>query len=242
MIQILFILLFISLYGLSMSGGKKGTAFYLSGLLFHSIYIVYRGISLGWLPVTERHDILLAMGLVTAMSFIYLYKRTSVNMLLNILPLFVIVFCFFAVFEERFDTVEPYMNSRWFFMHIVLFILGYSLLTMGSVTGVLFLKEKAMQYELIQYRCILFGWLLFSLSLIAGSIWFYRVYGVYWLWTANELWITVTWLYYSFYLHSRIMKSLSGRPSSMLGLAGFAVILFSYLGVIPILGSPWRQF
>lgn len=242
MIQLFFILLFISLYGLSIVGGKKGTAFYISGLLLHAGYIAYRWAFLGWLPVAERHDILLAMGFITALSFLYLYRRVSLALLLNTLPLFVVIFCFFAVFEERFDTIEPYMSSPWFYIHITLFILGYSLLATGSVAGLFFLKENAILCEIIQYRVTLLGWLVFSFSLIAGSVWFYHVYGVYWLWTANELWITITWFYYSFYLHSRLIKPLSGKPAAALGIAGFGVILFSYLGVMPLLGSPWRQF
>jgi ABC-type transport system involved in cytochrome c biogenesis permease subunit len=54
--------------------------------------------------------------------------------------------------------------------------------------------------------------------------------------------MTVTWFFFSFYLHARLMKSLRGRPAALIGVLGFVVMLFSYLGVTPILGSPWTQF
>jgi ABC-type transport system involved in cytochrome c biogenesis permease subunit len=154
----------------------------------------------------------------------------------------VVILSFFAVFQGRLDTIDPNMNSRWVYAHIIFLILGFTFLTISSVAGCLYLREKSVSYEMLQYRLVLFGWLLFSFSLIGGSVWFFLVYGSYWLWTAKELWITIVWFYYSFYLHSRIMKSFSGKPAAVLGLTGFPILLFSYLGVMPFLGSPWTQF
>jgi ABC-type transport system involved in cytochrome c biogenesis permease subunit len=227
-----------------MIGDKKGIIFFALGLLLHTGYIFYRAFFLGWIPVTERHDILLVIALVVAGSFfyLYLYKKVSLKMLLDTIPLFVAFLSFFAVFQERMDSIDPNMNSIWFYMYIIFFILGFSLFTVSSMAGIFYLREKSSLHEMIQYRVALFGWLLFSFSLIGGSVWFYLTYGSYWLWTAKELWITIVWFYYSFYLHSRMMSSLFGRPAAILGLAGFPILVFSYLGVMPVLGSPWSQF
>jgi ABC-type transport system involved in cytochrome c biogenesis permease subunit len=242
MIHLFIILAFVSLYGISMSGDRKGVLLFVLGLVLHSCYVLYRALHLGWIPVTERHDILLVMALAVAYSFFYFSREISRDKLLGVLPVFVVILSFFAVFQERLDTIDPNMNSMWFYAHIIFLILGFSFLTVSSVAGILYLREKSISYEMLQYRLVLFGWLLFSFSLIGGSIWFFLVYGSYWLWTAKELWITIVWFYYSFYLHCRIMRSLSGRPAAVLGLTGFPVLLFSYLGVMPVLGSPWTQF
>jgi ABC-type transport system involved in cytochrome c biogenesis permease subunit len=225
-----------------MIGGKKGTVYFTAGLVPHIGYILYRFFYLGWIPVTERYDILLLMSLGVASSFFYLRKKVELNLILDTLPLFVIILSLFAVFQGRMDTIDPNMNSGWFYAHIIFLILGYAFFTVSTAAGIIYLRKKSVIYELIQYRLTLFGWLLFSFSLIGGSTWFFLTYGSYWLWTAKELWITVVWFYYSFYLHSRMMKSLSGRPAVIMGIAGFPIIIFSYLGVMPILGSPWSQF
>jgi len=242
MINSLWILVSIALYGLSLIGGKKGRILFILGFLLHTGYVIYRGVSLGWVPVTERHDILLVMGLIVAGSFFYLNRRVPLNMILDTLPLFVIILSLFAVFQIRMDSIEPYMDSRWFYIHIIFMILGYSLFIISSITGISYIRAEQMALEVIQYRLALFGWLFFSFSLIGGSFWFFYTYGSYWLWTAKELWITIVWFYYSFYLHARLIRSLSGKPSALLGIAGFPVIMFSYLGVMPIIGSPWTQF
>ncbi len=239
----LFIILsFIALYGLSIMGEKKGPVFFKLGLLVHAGYILYRTVHLGWLPVTARHDILLVMALFVASSYFYFHKKVSLNMLLEVLPLFVVVLSGFAIFQEVIDTIDPNMNSIWFYIYIIFFIAGCSFFVISSIAGILYLKERSMLFETIQHRSALFGWLLFSFSLIGGSVWFFLTYGVYWLWTAKELWITVVWFYYSFYLHARLLGSLRGKPSAILGAAGFPILIFSYLGVMPLLGSPWTQF
>ncbi len=242
MVNFFVILAFIALYGLSMIGGKKGPVYFALGLLVHGGYILYRTVHLGWPPVTARHDILIVMALLVASSYYYFRNKVNLNLLLDVLPLFVVALSFFAVFQEIIDTVDPNMNSIWFYLYISFFTAGCSFFVTSSVAGVLYLKESSVLYETVQYRFTLFGWILFSFSLIGGSVWFFLTYGVYWLWTAKELWITIVWFYYSFYLHGRLLKSLRGKPSSIMGVAGFPILMFSYLGVMPILGSPWTQF
>jgi ABC-type transport system involved in cytochrome c biogenesis permease subunit len=242
MIELLPVLVFISLYGLSLIGEKKGVIYFTLALIVHLGYVIYRALHLGWLPVTERYDILLVMALAVAFSFFYFYRKISRNMLLDVLPLFVIILSVCAVFQGRMDTISPNMNSKWFYLHIILFIAGFSLFTISTVAGIFYLKGKSVLHEIIQYRMGLFGWLIFSFSLIGGSFWFFLTYGSYWLWTAKELWITIIWFYYSFYLHGRLFKSLRGTPAAIIGLTGYPLLLFSYLGVMPVLGSPWTQF
>lgn len=242
MAGLLFILVFIAFYGLSISGGKNAKFFFVTGFLLNVGYVIYRGAFLGRMPVTERHDILMAMGALVAASFFYFRHKVNPLILYPVLPLFVVTLCFFSLFQEKMDTIEPNMNTGWFYLHMALFVSGYALLTAGSAAGIFHFAEKRPSLEIIQYQLTLLGWLLFSCSLIAGSVWFFRAYGVYWLWTAKELWTTITWLYYTVYLHGRRMQALRGMPSSLIGATGFGFILFSYLGVTPILGSPWTQF
>ncbi len=242
MMDLITVLSFIALYGLSMIGDRKGQIFFMLGLLVHAGYVLYRTVHLGWLPVTARHDILLVIALFVAFSFYYFQKKAPLNMVLDVLPLFVVVLSGFAVFQEIIDTIDPNMNSIWFFVYISFFIAGSSFFVCSSIAGMLYLKESSVLYETIQHRLALFGWLLFSFSLIGGSVWFFLTYGSYWLWTAKELWITIVWFYYSFYLHGRLLKSLRGKPSAVLGITGFPILIFAYLGVMPLLGSPWTQF
>jgi hypothetical protein len=237
----LFILLFIiSLYALSLSDDRKGYRVFLIALFLHLLYVLYRTFHLGHPPITDKFDILLSAGLLTGLYQLYLKRRWIREAgYLYLLP---VLFVFLALFQERIDTISSSMNSSWFYLHAGLLVIALSLLTTGSVIGLLYLKNSEHTFELLQYRITLAGWLFFSLSIIAGSIWFFLAQGVYWLWTAKELWLTITWFYYSLYLHGRYVNFLKGERAAEIGVAGVFVLFFSYLGVTPILGSPWTQF
>jgi ABC-type transport system involved in cytochrome c biogenesis permease subunit len=79
--------------------------------------------------------------------------------------------------------------------------------------------------------------MLFSLSMVFGGIWAYLAWGTYWLWTPKELWTSILWLFYTFYLHARLRRWWMGKPSAVLGIAGFGVVLFTYLGVSLLMKS-----
>jgi ABC-type transport system involved in cytochrome c biogenesis permease subunit len=67
--------------------------------------------------------------------------------------------------------------------------------------------------------------------MVFGGIWAYFAWGTYWLWTPKELWTVILWLFYSLYLHARLRPWWSGRPSAILGIIGFVIVMFTYLGV-----------
>lgn len=242
MIYLFWMLVFISLYSLGMLSGRKGYVLYLAGMAVHLSYIIARWLDIGHIPVSDKHDILSIVAFLSALSFLYLHYSKKLPGIMNILPLLPVGLCFLSLFQERINTINPNMDSVWFFLYMIFFIMGFALLGIGSIIGVLYLMRTEVLMEILQYRFTLAGWMFFSVALIAGSVWFYLSYGVYWLWTAKELWTTIVWFYYGFYLHARLVNRLTGTIAAEVGASGFLVLLFAYLGVTPILGSPWTQF
>jgi ABC-type transport system involved in cytochrome c biogenesis permease subunit len=97
--------------------------------------------------------------------------------------------------------------------------------------------KKDYSLEGLQYRAILIGYCLFSLSMIFGGVWAYLAWGTYWLWTPKELWTSIVWLFYGIYLHARLVQRWTGMPLAVLGVAGFVVVMFTYLGVSLLMKS-----
>lgn len=75
------------------------------------------------------------------------------------------------------------------------------------------------------------GYILFTWCMIAGSLWAYLAWGSYWTWKIKGLWSWILWFYYSGVLHVRRRRGWQGRPVSLLAVAGFALVIFSYLGL-----------
>ncbi len=81
------------------------------------------------------------------------------------------------------------------------------------------------------YRAIIVGLPLLTLNLVTGAIWANNAWGSYWSWDPKETWALITWLVYAGYIHLRLAGGMHGRKSAAIAVAGFCVVMFTYLGV-----------
>lgn len=84
----------------------------------------------------------------------------------------------------------------------------------------------------ITYKMIATGFPIFTLGgLIFGAIWADQAWGKYWTWDPKETWSLITWFFYAFYLHSRLMRGWKGKKVAIVAVLGFLAVIFTYLGV-----------
>ncbi|MBI5639912.1 MAG: c-type cytochrome biogenesis protein CcsB [Nitrospirae bacterium] len=84
----------------------------------------------------------------------------------------------------------------------------------------------------ITYRMIAVGFPIFTLGgLIFGAIWADQAWGKYWTWDPKETWSLITWFFYAFYLHGRLMRGWKGKKVAIVAVLGFIAVIFTYLGV-----------
>jgi cytochrome c-type biogenesis protein CcsB len=84
----------------------------------------------------------------------------------------------------------------------------------------------------ITYKMIAVGFPVFTLGgLIFGAIWADQAWGKYWTWDPKETWSLITWFFYAFYLHSRLMRGWRGKKVAIVSVLGFVAVIFTYLGV-----------
>jgi ABC-type transport system involved in cytochrome c biogenesis permease subunit len=209
------------------------------GFALQSAYILQRGISLGRLPLVGVHDTLAFLSaslILFSIPFYSLLKnKKEFRWMLSGLAL---VFSLAPALSPAFmRPLPPVLKTYWFELHVALSFLSYALFGIGAMLGISYLKDPASALEKSQYRTVLTGYLLFSLSMIFGGIWAYLAWGTYWLWTPKELWTSILWLYFTFYLHVRFFSSWRGKRAAIAGSAGFLVVLFTYLGVSLLMKS-----
>ncbi len=209
------------------------------GFLLQAAYIVSRGFELGRLPLAGPHDTLVFLSAsIAALSMPISRILKNHSGFQNGIAITAAAFTLLAItFEPRITPLPPILRIIWFELHVVLAFLGYALFAIAAVLGYLFLKEKTNLLEGLQYRSILIGYCFFSVSMIFGGIWAYLAWGTYWVWTPKELWTAILWMFYSLYLHVRLRQWWIGRPAAILGIAGFGVVMFTYLGVSLLMKS-----
>jgi cytochrome c-type biogenesis protein CcsB len=81
------------------------------------------------------------------------------------------------------------------------------------------------------YRVITVAFPFLSFGIIMGAVWAHESWGRYWGWDPKETWALITWFVYAAYLHTRITLGWVGKPGAAIAVAGFAVVLFTYMGV-----------
>lgn len=214
-------------------------AFVYPAFLLQAVYMFHRGMVLGRLPIVEPHDTIFFLSSSIALFGIPLtFKRENSRRLLNFIIALTVFFLVVSLFFRPIDSPLPaVLKTMWFDAHVTLSFFSYALFGLGAILGALFWLTGERHNELLQYKIILVGYFLFSAAMVFGGIWAYLAWGTYWLWTPKELWTVILWLFYSFYLHARLTSRWSGRPAAMLGIIGFIIVMFTYLGVSLLMKS-----
>ena len=213
--------------------------FVYGGILLQVVYIVLRGAELDRLPLVGPHDTLFFLSasfmlFALPASFSLEKKERFLNAAIALTVCF--IFASFLAKPHSYP-LPPILRTFWFEVHVALSFFSYALFGLAAVLGGLYLKDRESRLEALQYKMILVGFFFFSVAMIFGGIWGYYAWGTYWLWTPKELWTVILWLFYSLYLHARLRPWWTGRPAAMLGIAGFGIVLFTYLGVSLLMKS-----
>jgi ABC-type transport system involved in cytochrome c biogenesis permease subunit len=210
------------------------------GFLLQTGYVISRGLELGRLPLVGPHDTIafLAASIVAFYIPFSLAFRGRLQPFHNSVAVMVAVFTVIALVSKQHNSpLPPVLKTFWFETHVVLAFLSYALFGIAALFGYLNLSQVNRELEDLQYRAILIGYSLFTLSMVTGGIWAYLAWGTYWLWTPKELWTSILWLFYTLFLHVQYRQWWSGRPLSFMAIAGFGIVMFTYLGVSLLMKS-----
>jgi ABC-type transport system involved in cytochrome c biogenesis permease subunit len=92
------------------------------------------------------------------------------------------------------------------------------------------------------YICIISGFTLLTVGLIAGFVYAKSIWGKFWSADPKEIWSVITWLIYAILLHERLTVGWRGRRSAVMAIVGFMVVLFTFLGVNFLLKGHHGEF
>jgi cytochrome c-type biogenesis protein CcsB len=213
--------------------------------------LVTRSLAAGHWPLTNRYEF--ALCLVWAIVGIYLllevsWRERRAGSYVLVFALLVATYAVTRPPDARaVAPLLPALRSTWLQVHVLTTLVGYGAFGVAAGLGLMQLigrpgakgKDLASVEEPVEgvgcamERGVALGFPWLTLGVLTGAIWAQNAWGRYWGWDPKETWALVTWLWYLLVLHLSPLPRWRGRRLAVLVVAGFGVVLFTFVGV------PW---
>ncbi len=240
--------------GTAIRGQRRGLERFSRQALFvafglHTLLLGLRMSESGYAPMMGRYETLLFFSWSVALLNLILIARYQFRETEFLtLPGIVLALVLAALSDASIIALPLILKTWWFEVHVVTSFFAYALFSLAGASGAVYLYRRRQEQpaalvllQTITYRATLWGFSLFSLSMLLGAIWAYLAWGSYWIWEPKSTASLLLWFYYAGVLHTRFARSWRGRPAAFLAVVGFALVMFTYLGVSVFLASSHRM-
>jgi cytochrome c-type biogenesis protein CcsB len=218
----------------------------LIGFALHTASLSQRWRDAGHFPAVGLHDGASILAWAIVLVFLVVYVRTRVEALgLAAYPVaFGLVLI--ANLTPAADSPDPMLRSLFLPIHATLAFFGYALLFLAFAMGVLYLVQerelkarspRAFYYlgpslercDTISGRSVAVGFSFLTLAIATGMLWSHSAHGRYWTGDAKEWAAAAGWLLYVALLVARLRTGWGGRRAALLGILGFAAVVFTFV-------------
>jgi cytochrome c-type biogenesis protein CcsB len=219
-----------------------------SGFLCHALSISYAWVEGGHPPISNTHEALSFFSFVIVLAFLISYARYRLDSLsVFVFPLvFILTLAASLIWSPVLPRPEI-LKSLWFYIHIPTTFLGYAAFFVAFSAGVMYLiqenelkrkRPQAFYYRLpslevcddLAYRSLSIGFPLLTIGIAAGALWANKALDRSWGWDPTIIWSLITWLIYAVLIHYRLSAGLRGRRAALMSIAGFIIVLFTFIG------------
>ncbi len=234
------------------SGGRRmeRIAFALTALawVLHVAGAVLRGLADGHVPWSNMFEFSLVSSGIVVGVFLFLQFWQNLRFLGTYIAGFALIVLGVGTvnFYVPVTPLPPALQSYWLVIHVFVATLGTAFFGVGAGLSIVQLLQTrreadrlarlnflgtmptAERLENLAYRVIVVGFVFWTFTLIAGSIWAERAWGRYWGWDTKEVWTFIIWVLFAGYIHARATRGWRGTRSAWLALIGFGAVAFNY--------------
>ena len=215
------------------------------------VSLAVRGVNYDRIPLSSLYEFIICFvgGLLIAHLLISLKLKSPVLTLLVGLVGFAAL-SYVGTLSPEAMPLMPALKSKWLVAHVLTAIVSYGCFGISFCIAIMYLvKERSenpeasgiipgcKQLDSYVHNLNVVGFAFQTLLIITGAVWAEQAWGTWWSWDPKETWSLITWLMYAAYLHGYRAWSWKGRKSAILSIIGFAVVLFTLLGVTFLLGG-----
>lgn len=207
-----------------------------AGIISNTASIISRGIVSGHIPMSNTYETLVLLSWLVAIIYLFFWKADKEKFLATGCSLLIVIIIAVASFVNDVPRpLVPALQSNWLTIHVLFCFISYAAFAISFITSLIHLiffnKKLSLDFGAITYKTILFGYAFLILGITTGSVWGEQAWGSYWSWDPKETWSLITFLIYTLYLHTNNLASWNDKKRSLLSIAGFLFIVFTYFGV-----------
>jgi cytochrome c-type biogenesis protein CcsB len=224
---------------------RLGMIFTIMAWILHVGGTVLRGVAAGRVPWANMFEFTLTATAIIIGVFLITQFWQDLRFLGAYVTGFVLVALGVATTNFYVDVVPlpPALQSYWLVIHVFMASLAIGFYGLGAALSVIQLVHarreskglrlipgvpSAERLESLAYRLIVVGFVFWTFTLIAGSIWAEHAWGRYWGWDTKEVWTFIVWVIYAGYIHARATRGWRGSRSATLALVGFSAVIFNF--------------
>ncbi len=228
---------------------RIATIFLCVGFGLHTAALLMRWLAGEHPPFVNLYDSLsfLAWAMV-GLFLLFQWQHKLKSFGAFVVPLAMLIMTASSLQSKAIVPLPPSLKSIWLPIHAIICLSADAIFALASCIAIMFLiqerqiKNKRLgavfqrlpsleTLDIMNRRCLTLGFPLLTLGIITGSIWAEEAWGSYWSWDPKETWSLITWFIYAALLHQRLTVGWRGRKAAIMTLVGFAVLVFTFLGV-----------
>jgi cytochrome c-type biogenesis protein CcsB len=221
----------------------------LAGFAFHTASLSQRWTEAGHFPSVGLHDGASLLAWTIVLAFLATYIRTRLEALgLAVYPVAFGLVLVANLTPPPEAAVDPILKSLFLPIHTALAFCGYAALFVAFAMGLAYLvqerelKARSPRHfyyllpsleacDTISGRSVIVGFGFLTLAIVTGLLWSHAARGHYWSGDAKEWSAVVAWIIYVVLITARSRTGWGGRRAALLGIAGFAVVIFTFTWV-----------
>ncbi|MEB4614668.1 c-type cytochrome biogenesis protein CcsB [Leucobacter sp. M11] len=224
------------------------------GWFAHLAATVLRGVAAERVPWANMYEFALTAMLGIVLLFIVAQFFVDIRFLGVLITGMTVLFLLIAKINYYVEIIPlpPALDSYWIVIHILVAVLAIGFFALSFGLSILQLMQSRREVrakdpesgpskmrflatfpnsdrlEDISYRTAILGFVFWTFTLIAGSIWAEQAWGRYWGWDTKEVWTFIIWVLYAGYIHARATRGWRGNRSAWLSIIAFGAIVFNY--------------
>lgn len=233
---------------------RVGVAMTVLAWLLHLTATLLRGFAAGRVPWANMYEFALTGTLIITTVFlvVLVVAKHDLRFLGTFVTGLVLVLLGVATVNFYVSVVPlpPALQSAWLVIHVFVATASVGFFALSFALSVVQLMQsrresfvasaKAVKksflatlpdsttLENLAYRVTIVGFILWTFTLMAGSIWAEAAWGRYWGWDTKEVWTFIIWVVYAGYIHARATRGWRGSRSAWLAIIGFSTVLFNF--------------